>query len=139
MLSAASPSSRVAMESTGSVITCPSNRTSPANAASQSVVALLTMASRTGCTSVSDLEMIRRMSPVAVSRSSPSVSSRFRASSISRRRSFSRAMAAWSAKVRRSAICFAVNGRTRARQMMISPTTAPSRRSGVASSVRRSE
>ncbi len=30
------------------------------------------MASRTGCTSVSDLEMIRRMSPVAVSRSSPS-------------------------------------------------------------------
>ena len=33
-------------------------------------MALSTMASRTGCTSVSDLEMIRRMSPVAVSRSS---------------------------------------------------------------------
>ena len=109
---AASRSSGEALESTGSVNSCPSNRTIDPNDAAQSLVALSTMASRTGCTSVSDLEMIRRMSPVAVSRSSPSVSSRFRPSSASRRRSFSRAIAAWSAKVRRSAICFAVNGRT---------------------------
>ena len=64
--------------------------------------------------------MTRRISLVAVCCSSASVSSEFRASSAWASRSFSRAIAAWSAKVRRSAICFAVNGRTRARQMMMS-------------------
>ena len=67
---AASRSSGEASESTASVSSCPSNRTIDPNDAAQSLVALSTMASRTGCTSVSDLEMIRRMSPVAVSRSS---------------------------------------------------------------------
>ena len=67
---AASRSPVEALESTGSVNRCPSKRTIEPIAASHSLVALSTMASRAGCTSVSDLEMIRRISPVAVSRSS---------------------------------------------------------------------
>ena len=57
------------------------------------------MVSKTGWTSVGELEMTRRISPVAVCCSSASVSSRFRASSSVNRRTFSMAMTAWSAKV----------------------------------------
>ena len=61
------------------------------------------------------------MSPVAVSRSSASVNCWLRPSISPRKRSFSRAIAAWSAKLRRSEICLTVNGWTRVRRIVISP------------------
>ena len=57
------------------------------------------MASRTGCRSVGELAMTRRISLVAVCCSSDSVSSRLRVSSSVNRRTFSMAITAWSAKV----------------------------------------
>ena len=67
--------------------------------------ALARSASNTGWTSVGDLEMTRRISPVAVCCSSVSVRSRLRASSSLKSRTFSIAITAWSAKVFSSAIC----------------------------------
>ena len=75
------------------------------------------MASKTGWTSVGELLMTRRISLVAVCCSSDSVSSRFRASSSLKRRTFSMAMTAWSAKVSTSAIWLSVKGRTSVRHM----------------------
>ena len=63
------------------------------------------MVSNTGWRSVGELEMTRRISPVAVCCSSASVSSRLRVCSSVNRRTFSMAMTAWSAKVWSSAIC----------------------------------
>ena len=62
------------------------------------------MASKTGWTSVGELEITRRISAVAVCCSSDSVSSRFRAWSSWKSRTFSIAITAWSAKVRKSSI-----------------------------------
>jgi hypothetical protein len=56
--------------------------------------------------------MTRRISLVAVCCSRASVRSAFLACSSVSRRAFSMAMAAWSAKVSRSAIWLPVNGRT---------------------------
>ena len=56
-------------------------------------------ASSTGWRSVGELEMTRRISPVAVCCSSASVSSRLRACSSANSRAFSIAITAWSAKV----------------------------------------
>ncbi len=65
-----------------------------AEAPSQSRKALRAMVSNTGCASVGELEMTRRISPVAVCCSSVSVRSRFRASSSLKSRTFSMAMTA---------------------------------------------
>ncbi len=73
---------------------------------------------------------------VAVCCSSATRSSLLRVSSSVNRRTFSMAMTAWSAKVSRSWICFAENGRTSMRRIRIAPTATPSRSSGVASVVR---
>ena len=67
--------------------------------AAQSLTALSAMVSKTGWTSVGELEMTRRISPVAVCCSRVSVRSRLRASSSWNSRTFSMAMTAWSAKV----------------------------------------
>ena len=69
------------------------------------------MVSKTGCTSVGELLITRRISLVAVCCSSASVSSRLRASSSVNRRTFSMAMTAWSAKVWSSSICLSEKGR----------------------------
>ena len=69
------------------------------------------MVSNTGCTSVGELLMTRRISLVAVCCSSVSVSSRLRACSSVNSRTFSMAITAWSAKVSSSAIWSAENGR----------------------------
>ena len=69
-----------------------------------------TIASNTGWTSVGELEMTLRISPVAVCCSRVSVSSRLRASSSWNSRTFSMAMTAWSAKVFSSSIWLSVNG-----------------------------
>ena len=66
----------------------------------------------TGWTSVGELEITRRISPVAVCCSRASVRSAFLVCSSVSSRAFSMAMAAWSAKVSIRAIWLSVNGRT---------------------------
>ena len=107
-------------------------RTAP----SHSRTALRTMASNTGWTSVGELEMTRRISPVAVCCSSDSVSSRFRASSSWNSRTFSIAITAWSAKVWSSSICLSREGRHLASSDVIAPIGLPSRSMGTARAVR---
>ena len=70
-----------------------------------STIARSAIASKTGCTSVGELLITRRISAVAVCCSSASLVSL-------NRRTFSIAITAWSAKVFSSAISAAVNGRT---------------------------
>src|SRR6266702_3087116 len=67
-------------------------------------MALLTIVSKTGWTSVGELLITRRISPVAVR-------SRLRPSSSVNSRTFSIAMTAWSAKVFSSSICLSENDR----------------------------
>ena len=67
--------------------------------------ALARSASKTGCRSVGERQMTRRISLVAVCCSSASVRSALRAWSSLNRRTFSMAITAWSAKVWSSAIC----------------------------------
>ena len=81
-------------------------RSRPRTAARRSAA----IVSKTGWTSVGELEMTRRISPVAVCCSRASVRSRFRASSSLKRRTFSMAMTAWSAKVWSSSICASEKG-----------------------------
>jgi hypothetical protein len=69
----------------------------------------------TGWTSVGELLMTRRISLVAVCRSSASVRSAFLAWSSLSSRAFSIAIAAWSAKVSMRAMWPSVNGRTSGR------------------------
>ena len=83
---------------------CPSNRVTALHFASHSLTALAAIVSKTGWVSVGELEMTRRISPVAVCCSSVSVRSRFLASTSWNRRTFSMAMTAWSAKVVTSSI-----------------------------------
>ncbi|MND06845.1 hypothetical protein D3C83_284760 [compost metagenome] len=61
------------------------------------------MASKTGCTSVGELEMTRRISEVAVCCSSDSLVSL-------NKRAFSIAITAWSANASISATCLSSNG-----------------------------
>ena len=68
--------------------------------------------------------------------SSDFASSRVRASTLSNRRTFSIAIAAWSANVETSSICLSVNGRTTLRVNMMTPIGIPSRRRGTPSTVR---
>ena len=90
----------------------------------QSRRALLAMVSKTGCTSVGELEMTLRISLVAVCCSRVSVRSRLRASSSLKSRTFSMAITAWSAKVLRSSICPSVNGPASVRAIAIAPMGA---------------
>ncbi len=88
----------------------PSYRHTSTAHAPKSRMALSAIASKTGCTSVCAWLMARRMSAVAVCRSSASPRSLLRASSSLNRRTFSMAITAWSAKVWSSAICLSENG-----------------------------
>ena len=63
-------------------------------------------------------------------------SSRVRASTRSNRRTFSIAIAAWSANVVASSICLSVNGRTSERVKLTTPIGTPSRSIGTARTVR---
>ena len=76
------------------------------------------------------------MSAVAVCCCSDSVSSRARACTSSNSRTFSIAIAAWSAKVLTSSICLSVKGCTVRRISKTTPRGIPSRRSGTLSIVR---
>ena len=97
---------------------------------------LCTIASNTGCVSVSELLMTLRISAVTVCCSSDSVSSLVRACTSSNRRTFSIAITAWSANVVASSICWSVNGRTVERVRHITPIVTPSRSSGTPNVVR---
>ena len=66
-----------------------------------------------------------------------SPSSRVRASTLSNRRTFSIAIAAWSAKVDTSSICLSVNGRTSERVSASTPIGTPSRSIGTPRMVRK--
>ena len=70
--------------------------------------------------------------------SSDFASSRVRASTLSNSRTFSIAIAAWSAKVVTSSICLSVNGRTSERDKVRTPIGTPSRNIGTARIVRNS-
>jgi hypothetical protein len=59
-----------------------------------------------------------------------------RDSSSVKRRTFSMAITAWSAKVSSRLICLGEKGRTSMRRIEMAPTATPSRISGVASVVR---
>ena len=84
--------------------------------------ALRAMVSKTGWTSVGELEMTRRISPVAVCCSRVSVRSRLRTSSSLKSRTFSMAMTAWSAKVVTSSIWSWSNGLGSLRARKKTPT-----------------
>ena len=77
---------------------------------SQSRAAVSTMASKTGWSCEGARLMTLRTSLVAVWYSSDSCSSRVRACTSSKRRAFSIAITAWSAKVSTSSICLGVTG-----------------------------
>jgi hypothetical protein len=74
---------------------------------------------------VREPEITRRISLVAVCRSSDSPSAVFRASSSRNSRTFSIAITAWSANVSRSWTCFSENAPGSRRPTPITPTTRP--------------
>ena len=80
--------------------------------------------------------MTFRISAVAVCCSSASVKSRLRAWSSWNSRTFSIAITAWSAKVRRSAICLSEKGFASARTTRIAPIAPSPRSIGTASRLR---
>jgi hypothetical protein len=84
--------------------------------------------SNTGAVSAIELEIAPSTSPDAFCCSSASFVSL-------NRRTFSIAIAAWSAKVRLSAICLSLNGLTSARRRNMVPNGLPSRSSGTESIV----
>ncbi len=94
------------------------------------LTAVVTIASNTGCTSVGELLMTRRMSALAVWLASASFVSL-------NRRTFSIAITAWSANVCSRLISAGANGRTSLRSREIAPTASPSRSSGTFSTVRK--
>ena len=99
-------------------------------------MALARIVSKTGSTAVGDALIAPRTSPVARSRSRASVSSRLRAASSVNRRTFSRAITAWSANVDRSWIWLSLNAWTSRRQVTMTPIGVPSLSIGTKSAVR---
>jgi hypothetical protein len=99
--------------------------------------ALATIASNTGCTSVCERLITRRMSLVAVCVSSAVVSSRLLAWSSLNSRTFSMAITAWSAKVFSSSIWVREKGPGCPRLTTIAPMGRPSRSMGAASMLRK--
>jgi len=91
--------------------------------ASQSLTELSATVSKTGCRSNAERLMTLSTSAVAVCCASASVVSL-------KRRVFSIAITAWSAKVWSSAICLSLNGFTSVRRRTIAPMLSPSRSSG---------
>ena len=120
----------------GEVKQLPVEPEDPRELGAQRRAALPAILSKTGWTSVGELEMTRRISPVAVCCSSVSVRSRFRASSSVNRRTFSMAMTAWSAKVLRSSTCRRENGPGLTPPTVIAPSGCPSRSIGTARMLR---
>jgi len=108
----------------------PSNRKTPAFSAAHRVVAAAAMASNTGCTSVGELEITRRISAVAVCCSSASFVSL-------NNRTFSMAITAWSANVVTRPICLSVKARTSLRQIKKVPMSMPSLSIGIPTIVRK--
>ena len=104
--------------------------------ASQMRVAFSNMVWNTGSNSPGELEMTRSTSDVAVCCSSASVNSAVRFWTSSNRRTFSIAIAAWSAKVETSSICLSLKGATALRPRVSTPTGLPSRIIGAAKKVR---
>src|SRR6516165_3130221 len=101
----------------------PSKRKMKARSASQSLTELSATVSKTGCKSNAERLMTLSTSAVAVCCASASVVSL-------KRRVFSIAITAWSAKVWSSAICLSLNGFTSVRRRTIAPMLSPSRSSG---------
>jgi hypothetical protein len=114
----------------------PSTREIIESVAPHTRAAFSAMVFRTGCRSVGELAMTRKISAVAVCCSKVSVRSRLRCSSSLNRRTFSMAMSAWVAKVWSRAIWRSLNGRTSRRHIPSTPIAAPSRSSGTPSPVR---
>ncbi len=117
-------------------INSPSNVKTFTELALHSFSAAVAIVSNTGCTSICDWLITRRISLVAVCCSSASVRSRLRVSSSLNRRTFSIAITAWSAKVCSSAICASENGTTSARHTPIEPMARSPRISGTPRTVR---
>ena len=115
----------------------PSSRFNTPNSAPQSRVAFASVVSNTGSSSPGELEITSSTSDVAFCCSSDSDSSRVRACTSSKSRTFSIAITAWSAKVVTSSISLSVNGATIDRVSAITPIGAPSRSSGTPSIVRK--
>ena len=101
----------------------PSTRKIPARSQEKRRSAVLTMASNTGCTSVGEPLMTRRMSAVAVCRASDSCVSL-------NRRAFSIAITAWSANVCASDISWSSKLPSAARRIAMQPIARPSRSRG---------
>ncbi len=99
-------------------------------------IAFVAMVSNTGWASVCAPAMTRSTSAVAVCCSRDTVRSRLRASSSWNRRTFSIAMAPWSANVVISSICLSVKGATCVRQTENTPMGTPSRSIGTPRIVR---
>jgi hypothetical protein len=102
----------------------PSYWFTPTDHAPNSRMALSAMASKTGCTSVCAWLMARRMSAVAVCRSSDSVRSRLRAWISVSSRAFLTAITAWSANVCSSPISAGENPPGSARETAMMPRTS---------------
>ncbi len=94
------------------------------------------MVSKTGCRSVREPLITRRMSDVAVWRSRAWPRSVLRVCSSVMRRTFSIAMTAWWAKVVTSSICRSVKGSTSSFQIVNAPTRSSPFIIGTASAVR---
>ena len=88
------------------------------------------------CPSEASFSVWTRRSCAVRKSSSDFASSRVRASTLSKSRTFSIAIAAWSAKVDTNSICFSVNGRTSVRIRLSTPTEHLRRSIGTPSSVR---
>ncbi len=114
----------------------PSNVKTFAELAPHSLCAAAAIVSNTGCTSVCDWLITRRISLVAVCCSSASVRSRLRSPSSVNSRTFSIAITAWSAKALSNSTCLSENGSTLVRKRSITPTATLYRSRGTASIVR---
>ncbi len=113
----------------------PSKRYTPPLRAPHRRTAFFTIASKTGCTSVCAWLMARRISAVAVCRSSASPRSLFRDLSSSNSLTFSMAITAWLANVSSSAISASVNGRTSARRTAREPSGPRSLNRGISATL----
>ncbi len=121
-----------ALSSASMLTISPSYMKTPAESDPHRARAFFTMVSNTGWTSVGELLMTRRISPVAVCCSRVSVNARLRRSSSPNRLTFSIAITAWSAKVWSRAIWLGEKGPGFGRSTVITPIGTPSRSIGTA-------
>src|SRR5499427_1124108 len=123
-------SSGEALWATTARSTSPSKRKTWARSASHSRMAFSASVSKTGWRSKVERPITLSSSLVAVCCSRATRSSLLRAPSSVKRRTFSTAMTAWSAKVLRSSTCVSENSPGSDRATKIAPTTCPSRSMG---------